>query len=74
MNSENQEFLRLVGIRFNTWRELKELSMVEIQYRTGIARSTISGIERGKSAPNLVTLKPICELYGLSIDYLMGIE
>ena len=63
-----------VGKRLRNWRESKELSTVEIQYRTGIARSTLSSIEKGDNLPTLKTLAPLCELYGLSIDALLEFD
>lgn len=54
-------------------RNSKGWSKVEVSKRLGMkASSTYSNWEYGNREPDLETLKRIADLYGVSIDYLLG--
>ncbi len=55
MNLEN------VGIALRHHRLVQNLSIKDLSQKSGVAGSTISQIETGKTSPNLVTLKSICD-------------
>lgn len=50
------------------------LTQEQVHERLGIAMSTLSRIERGKSSPRYKTLCELCELYGISVGQLKRIE
>ncbi len=52
-------------------RKEKALSQSEVAEKLGISRQTLSKWENGKSCPDAMFVKKICELYHLSIDDLL---
>ena len=46
------------------------LTQEQVHERLGIAMSTLSQIECGKSSPRYNTLCELCELYGISVGQL----
>lgn len=63
-----------IGERLRQCREKKELSQVQVKELTGINNKTLSGYENNISTPDPETFKLLANLYGVSIDYLMGRE
>jgi transcriptional regulator with XRE-family HTH domain len=53
-------------------REDKGLLQIEVEAITNIKRSTLSGYEIGRTQPDLETLAILADLYGVSIDWLLG--
>lgn len=57
---------------------LKELRIKEnlpqevIAFEIGVARSTYACYESGKNEPDIATLIKIADIYGISLDYLVG--
>lgn len=62
-----------IGQKLKKLREEKGLSMREVAARIGIDHSYIGKIEKGKF-PSLEKLRKICELYGVSVQSLIGQE
>ncbi len=54
-----------------TARELKGLKQLEAAEMIGVSVDTLSNYERGKSYPDIPTLRRIEEVYGLSYDELI---
>lgn len=48
--------------------EVNGWSEYELSKRSGIHRSTIASIARGKNSPRVDTLNEICEAFGISIS------
>lgn len=63
-----------IGERLKQCREKKELSQVQVKELTGINNKTLSGYENNVSTPDPDTFKLLADLYGVTIDYLMGRE
>lgn len=58
-------------------RELRKkcgLTMKELGATLGVAESTISQYETGKRQPDYEMLLRLSELFGVSVDYLLGVE
>ncbi|MNW38908.1 HTH-type transcriptional regulator ImmR [compost metagenome] len=53
---------------------LKANNMTQMQVRdaTGINNKTLSGYETGKNEPDFETLRELCELYGVTTDWILG--
>ena len=64
----------MFGERLRSLREHQELSQGEAAQQLGIIQNTYSRYERGIREPDYATLKKIANFYGVSIDYLAGIE
>lgn len=67
------EYLGL-GERLKTLRKSKALTQKQIAERIGIAVSTLSGYELEEKHPQYGILKKLAKLYGVSTDYLLGME
>jgi transcriptional regulator with XRE-family HTH domain len=55
-----------VGEFFALCREIKGLSLREVEVMTGISNATISQIETGKHGVTLVNAVKLCDAYGVS--------
>lgn len=61
------ERLKIARIKSN----VKQLQVAE---RIGVQKSTMSGYERGSSTPSPEILMKLADIYGVSVDYLLGAE
>lgn len=66
---DNKFKINLTVLRVKSGLSMKKLSM-----KTGIARSTISGIESGKSLPGSLTLYKIAKAINCTMEDLIIIE
>ncbi|SDO66016.1 DNA-binding transcriptional regulator, XRE-family HTH domain [Eubacterium maltosivorans] len=62
------------GIRIKELREQAGYTQNEIAKKLNLSRSNISQWESGLSVPTLKNALQLKELYGVSLDYLMGLE
>ncbi|MBE1443237.1 helix-turn-helix domain-containing protein [Paenibacillus sp. OAS669] len=58
--------------RLTELRKSKRWSLQYIADRLGIAKSTYAGYESGYREPSLEATKMLADLYGTSVDYLLG--
>lgn len=63
-----------MGERLRLARKKAKLSQEKVAEKLNIARSNISKYEHNKLEPNIHTIKQFCKLYGITADYLLGIE
>ena len=63
-----------MGERLRLARKKAKLSQEEVAEKLNIARSNISKYEHNKLEPNIHTIKQFCKLYGITADYLLGID
>lgn len=64
----------MMGKRLKLARKNAKMSQEEVAEILNISRSNISKYENDKLEPNIYTIKQFCELYGITADYLLGIE
>lgn len=57
---------RLVGRNFARLRREKRLTQEEVEARSGFSQQYLSGLERGKRNPTIVTLYELAEALGVS--------
>lgn len=55
------------------WRERKGLSQKEVAISLGVAPPQISKWESGTTDPTLENLIKLCELYGVTLDEIVGL-
>lgn len=53
-------------------RENKNFSQVKLQNLVGVSNSSIEGYEQGVRIPSLPVIYRIADIFGVSIDYLVG--
>lgn len=62
------------GMRLCRLREKKQLTQTMVAERVGVTRSLISQYESNTASPSVEVLRRLALLYGVSSDYLLGLE
>lgn len=52
----------------STCREMKKLSLRDVERQTKISNAFISQLETGKAEPSLRTAIALCKCYGITLD------
>ena len=65
---------KMMGEKLRLARKKAKMSQEEVAEKLNIARSNISKYEHDKLEPNIHTIKQFCKIYGITADYLLGIE
>lgn len=60
--------------RIRDLREDRDLRQSDVANATGIDRKTISNYETGKTNPDSFAIIKLAEFFGVSTDYLLGVE
>lgn len=60
-----------IKMTLKTAREIKKLSQEDAASLIGVSVDTLSNYERGKTFPDVVTLKRIEKVYGVSYNQLI---
>lgn len=63
-----------IGERLKELRKSKGWTQVQVATKMGLTDSVISFYERQERAPSPEVLIKFAELYGVSTDYLLGVE
>lgn len=53
-------------------KKANNMTQLQVQQATGINNKTLSGYEAGRNQPDFETLKTLCDLYGVSTDWVLG--
>lgn len=53
-------------------KNANNMTQLQVKNATGINNKTLSGYETGKNQPDFETLKTLCELYGVTTDWVLG--
>lgn len=56
---------RLVGQNFSRLRRQKGLTQEEVEVRSGFSQQYLSGLERGKRNPTIITLYELAQALGV---------
>ncbi|MBE3586625.1 MAG: helix-turn-helix transcriptional regulator [Thermoanaerobacter sp.] len=62
----------MLGHNLKKIRQDKGLSQLKLSKLSGVAQSSISEIESGKSNPNISTLRKLASVLEISLDELLG--
>jgi transcriptional regulator with XRE-family HTH domain len=62
------------GYRLRELRESKNLTQTQVARRLSLSKTTISGYENNIKTPSLDVLVKLSILYGVSADYILGLE
>lgn len=65
---------RTIGQAMKACRKQAGLSTVKVEVLTGIHHNSISNYENNRYFPSLMTLLQLADLYGVSLDDLIGRE
>ena len=70
MNTKNKNFAeRLKQIRLEC-----HLTQKQVYEKLNISPNGYASYEQGRTEPNIDTIIKLCEIFGVSADYLLGIE
>lgn len=58
--------------RLRYLREKRGMSRQVLGERCGLSKNMIGRYEKGEQIPNIDTLKNLCEVFGVSADYMLG--
>ena len=64
----------MYGTRIATERERLGLTQAELADKVNVSQKSISKYERGDRQPNFETITKLANVFGVSIDYLLGRE
>lgn len=62
------------GLRLRELREKKRLLQQQLADWLGLTRSSISNYENNTQTPPADTLVRLADIYGVSVDYLLGVK
>lgn len=62
------------GLRLKTLRTEKNLTQAQVAKRVNLTASTISAYENNTKSPTIDTLAGLAMLFGVTADYLLGLE
>ena len=62
------------GYRLKNLRQQHHLTQTQVANRLNLSKTSISGYENNTKTPSVDTLIQLSSLYGVSTDYLLGIE
>ena len=63
-----------IGERIKELREEKQISQAELPEKIGMTQDSISLWEKGRRVPNTPYLIPLCKIFDVTVDYLLGNE
>jgi len=64
----------MAGNRLKQLREQNGLSQIELGNRLGVTQQSVFAWEHGKTTPQIQTAIALAKIYGVSLDYLMGLS
>lgn len=70
----NNEDLKIVGERIKELRTERNLGQTELAAQLHVSKGVISLWETSQRYPSLVSLIELSKFFGVSIDYLAGLE
>lgn len=60
--------------RIKELRKTHHMSQIRLSIELGVSQETISAYESGKHYPSFLSLVKLSEIFGASIDYIMGLS
>ena len=63
-----------MGNRIRELREARNMSQVRLSIELAVSQETVSAYESGKHFPSYASLIKLREIFGASIDYIMGLD
>lgn len=64
---DNEDYLLLLGQNIASLRKKKKISQITLSLDSGIARSFLADLERGKANPSVSTLIKIAKALGVEV-------
>jgi len=67
-------FMAKQANRIKELRDEKNMTQIRLSIELGVSQETVSAYEIGKHYPSVKSLMLMAELFGVSMDYIMGIS
>lgn len=64
---DNEDYLLILGQNIASLRKKKKISQITLSLDSGIARSFLADLERGKANPSVSTLLKIAKALGVEV-------
>lgn len=61
-----------IGMRIRRLRQENQLKQIELSMRIGVDRTSLSSYENGKRLPDITILCRIADVFGVTLDALVG--
>jgi transcriptional regulator with XRE-family HTH domain len=74
MEPDTQNPASMFGLRLLAQREKRGVSRAWVAGQVGVTEKTVLRWEQGKNDPQLDVATRVADLFGVSLDYLAGIE
>ena len=71
---DKKEKIASIGKRLRLLRAHADVTQAEAAEALGISQQSLSGIENGVTKIDVTTLANICNYYGVSSDYILGLD
>ena len=65
-----ETYKKIIAENISSLRQAKNLTQAQLAEKLNYSDKAISKWERGESVPDVFTLKQLCELFGVTIDFL----
>lgn len=72
--SKNNKMRETIRLNIIMYRKQAKLSQKELAQKVKLKESTISAWESGRSLPDIATLWEICQIFGVTLNQIYGIE
>jgi hypothetical protein len=69
-----EEFMQEFVDRLNMIKNDMDVSCLDIEREAGIPRNCVASYTRGATTPNLYKFVLLCEYFGVSADWLLGLS
>lgn len=74
-NTQSEVFdIMRVGANISKYRKASGMTQTELADRLGLSFQAVSNWERGQSCPDIANLMALAEMFGVSVDKLLGSE
>lgn len=71
MINKDNKFLKKFGKHFKACRKKKKITPTDLHNSTGLSRNHIYNIENGKASADVMTLKLVADVFGISLIELL---
>ena len=72
MEQNNENLKEQIGKNIAEYRKLSNMSQIEFAERLNYSDKAVSKWERGESLPDIIVLKQIADLFGITVNDLIG--
>ena len=72
MENNYENLKQLIGQNISEYRKLSNMSQIELAEKLNYSDKAISKWERGESLPDIIVIKQIADIFGITLNDLIG--